>query len=127
LHSDRFGSRHRARPPAGAKSGSGVGASAGELTLIATAISEVARNIVSYAKQGEIVLSLVEGSRRGIKVVARDQGPGIPDVERAMQDGYSTGGGLGLGLPGAKRLMDGFSIVSEVGKGTTVSMTKWVH
>jgi serine/threonine-protein kinase RsbT len=104
-----------------------LGASATELTLIATAISEVARNIVSYAKQGEVVLSVVEGIHRGIKVVARDQGPGIPDVERAMRDGYSTGGGLGLGLPGARRLMDEFSIVSEVGEGTTVSMTKWVY
>ncbi len=104
-----------------------LGASSTEMTLIATAISEVARNIVSYARQGEIVLRLVEGSQRGIKVVARDQGPGIADIDRAMRDGYSTGGGLGLGLPGARRLMDEFSIVSEVGKGTTVSMTKWVH
>jgi serine/threonine-protein kinase RsbT len=104
-----------------------LGASLSEVTLIATAISELARNIVSYAKQGEIVLSVVEGSRRGIKIIARDQGPGIPDIGLAMRDGYSTGGGLGLGLPGAKRLMDEFSIVSEVGKGTTVSMTKWVR
>ncbi len=104
-----------------------LGASACEMALIATAISEVARNIVSYARQGEIVLSIVEGSQRGISVVARDQGPGIADIELAMRDGYSTGGGLGLGLPGARRLMDEFAIVSEVGKGTTVSMTKWVH
>lgn len=104
-----------------------LGASASEMALIATAISEVARNIVSYARQGEIVLRMVEGSQRGISVVARDQGPGIADIDRAMRDGYSTGGGLGLGLPGARRLMDEFSIVSEVGKGTTVSMTKWVH
>jgi serine/threonine-protein kinase RsbT len=104
-----------------------LGASLSEVTLIATAISELARNIVSYAKQGEIIFSVVEGSRRGIKIVARDQGPGIPDVALAMRDGYSTGGGLGLGLPGAKRLMDEFEIVSEVGKGTTVTMTKWVR
>jgi serine/threonine-protein kinase RsbT len=104
-----------------------LGASLSEVTLIATAISELARNIVSYAKQGEIVLSVVEGSRRGIRIVARDQGPGIPDIALAMRDGYSTGGGLGLGLPGAKRLMDEFEIVSEVGKGTTVSMTKWMR
>jgi serine/threonine-protein kinase RsbT len=104
-----------------------LGASLSELTLIATAISELARNIVSYAKHGEIILSVVEGSRRGIKIVARDESPGIPDVELAMRDGFSTGGGLGLGLPGAKRLMDEFAIVSEVGKGTTVTMTKWVR
>jgi serine/threonine-protein kinase RsbT len=104
-----------------------LGASLSEVTLIATAISELARNIVSYAKQGEIVLSVVEGSKRGIRIVARDQGPGIADIDLAMRDGYSTGGGLGLGLPGARRLMDEFTIVSELGKGTTISMTKWVR
>jgi serine/threonine-protein kinase RsbT len=103
-----------------------LGASSIAMTLIATAISELARNIVQYARQGEIVLSVVEGSRRGIQIVARDQGPGIPDLELAMRDGYSTAGSLGLGLPGAKRLMDEFAIDSEVGKGTTVSMTKWL-
>ena len=100
--------------------------SGSELTLIATAISEVARNIVSYAGSGEIVLRVVErGQRRGITVVARDRGPGIPDIERAMEDGFSTSRGLGLGLPGSKRLMDEFELVSEVGKGTEVTMTKW--
>ncbi len=100
--------------------------SSSELTLVATAISEVARNIVTYAKQGEIVLSLViQGRRRGIRVVAKDQGPGIADIERAMQDGFSTSSSLGLGLPGSKRLMDEFDIVSAVGKGTIVTMTKW--
>jgi serine/threonine-protein kinase RsbT len=103
-----------------------LGASSIAMTLIATAISELARNIVQYARQGEIVLSVVEGSRRGIQIVARDQGPGIPNLELAMRDGYSTGGSLGLGLPGAKRLMDEFAIDSEVGKGTTVSMRKWL-
>lgn len=99
-----------------------------DLTVIATAISEVARNIVVYAHQGEIVLSLVErAGRRGISVVARDQGPGIPDLELAMRDGYSTGKSLGLGLPGAKRLMDEFEIASEVGEGTTVTMRKWAR
>ena len=96
------------------------------MTLIATAISELARNIVQYARQGEIVLSAVEGSRRGIQIVARDHGPGISDLELAMRDGYSTGGSLGLGLPGARRLMDEFAIDSEVGKGTTISMKKWL-
>lgn len=98
------------------------------LTLLATAISEVARNIVSYAGRGEIVLSTVkQGARTGIVVVATDQGPGIRDIALAMQDGYSTGGSLGMGLPGAKRLMDEFEIVSEVGEGTTVTMTKWMR
>lgn len=100
--------------------------SSGDLTLIATAISEVARNIVAYAGRGEIVLRLTQqGDRRGLVVIARDRGPGIADIERAMQDGYSTSRGLGLGLPGCKRLMDEFSLVSEVGKGTEITMTKW--
>ena len=99
-----------------------------ELTLIATAISEVARNIVEYAGRGEVILSLTEGSNsQGIVVVARDQGPGIPNLEQALRDGYSTHGSLGLGLPGARRLMDEFEIVSEVGKGTTVTMKKWMQ
>lgn len=97
-----------------------------ELTLIATAISEVARNIVSYAGSGEVVMRLVRrGQRRGITVVARDKGPGIADIEQAMKDGFSTSRGLGLGLPGSKRLMDEFELVSEVGKGTEITMTKW--
>ncbi len=105
-----------------------LGFQGGDLALIATAISEMARNIVVYAKRGEIVLSPAqEGGKRGILVVARDRGPGIPDVALAMQDGYSTGKSLGLGLPGAKRIMDEFEIVSEVGKGTTVTMKKWVR
>jgi serine/threonine-protein kinase RsbT len=100
--------------------------STSEMTLVATAISEVARNIVSYAGSGDIVLRLVQrGKARGLMVVARDKGPGIADLERAMEDGYSTSGGLGLGLPGSKRLMDEFQIVSAPGKGTVVTMTKW--
>jgi serine/threonine-protein kinase RsbT len=100
--------------------------SGSELTLVATAISEVARNIVSYAGSGEIVLRVVQrGQRRGVTVVARDKGPGIADIERAMEDGFSTSRGLGLGLPGSKRLMDEFGLVSEVGKGTEITMTKW--
>ncbi|MGE5571842.1 MAG: anti-sigma regulatory factor [Bacteroidota bacterium] len=97
-----------------------------DLALIATAISEVARNIVVYAGYGEIILDVVrDGEREGIVVIARDEGPGIADVEKAMQDGYSTSKGLGLGLPGAKRMMDEFEIVSAVGKGTTITMRKW--
>jgi serine/threonine-protein kinase RsbT len=100
--------------------------SGSELTLIATAISEVARNIVTYAKRGQIALRLVsQGRRRGIRVVAKDDGPGIANIARAMEDGYSTSSSLGLGLPGSKRLMDEFDIVSALGKGTTVTMTKW--
>jgi serine/threonine-protein kinase RsbT len=100
--------------------------SGAELTLIATVISEVARNIVAYAGKGEIVLGIAQqGQRRGLRVMARDQGPGIPDIELAMQDGYSTSRGLGLGLPGSKRMMDEFNIVSEVGRGTEITMTKW--
>jgi RNA polymerase sigma factor (sigma-70 family) len=111
----------------GRKIAARAGFTATELAVIATAISEIARNIVKFAKRGEVVVSVVtENERTGVTVVARDVGPGIPDVERALQDGYSTYGGLGLGLPGAKRLMDEFEILSEVGKGTTVTMTKWM-
>jgi serine/threonine-protein kinase RsbT len=103
-----------------------AGFSPTELTIIATAISEIARNIVMFADRGEVVVSLVgENSRQGVTVVARDSGPGIPDLERALQDGYSGYGGMGLGLPGSRRLMDEFEITSEVDKGTTVIMTKW--
>ena len=104
-----------------------AGFTGSDLALIATAISEVARNIVVYAQTGEIVLRLSQrGSRRGLVVIARDNGPGIADVALAMQDGYSTGHTLGLGLPGARRLMDEFEITSQVGVGTTVTMKKWV-
>jgi serine/threonine-protein kinase RsbT len=104
------------------------GLSLTEQTLIATAISEVARNIVVYAHHGEVVLSSVEEQgRRGVMVVARDEGPGIPNPTLAMRDGFSTGNSLGMGLPGAKRLMDEFELSSTVGKGTTVTMKKWVR
>jgi serine/threonine-protein kinase RsbT len=103
-----------------------IGFAGSDLTIIATAISEIARNIVVYADRGEISLSVADhGGRRGIVVVARDEGPGISDIERAMRDGYSTGKSLGLGLPGARRLMDDFEIVSAVGEGTIVTMRKW--
>lgn len=99
-----------------------------EQTFIAMAISEVALNIIQYARKGEIILNTAQKTgTRGIVIVAHDAGPGIPDVELAMQEGYSTSGGAGLGLAGAKRLMDEFDIVSEVGKGTTVTMKKWVQ
>lgn len=97
-----------------------------DLAVIATAISELARNIVRYALHGEIVLRLVEDHpKRGVEVVATDDGPGIPDLARAMQDGYSTSGGLGLGLPGTRRLMDEFEITSDFGKGTRVTVRRW--
>jgi len=97
-----------------------------DLTLVATAISELTRNIVLYAKRGRIVLKGIErDGRLGIMVVARDDGPGIPNVARALESGFSTSGGLGLGLPGVKRLTDEFDIVSEVGRGTTVTVKKW--
>lgn len=103
-----------------------VGFSSSELTLIATAISELARNIVLYAKQGEIMLRVLErGEQRGVMVRARDQGPGIPDIRRALQGGFSTSRSLGLGLPGVRRLMDEFEIESRVGQGTTVTARKW--
>lgn len=103
-----------------------AGFSSGEQTVIAAAISEIARNILMYAKKGEIFLTLAtNGDRQGVVVVAKDQGPGIPDIERAMQYGYSTSHGVGAGLPGAKRLMDEFNVDSVVGQGTTITMKKW--
>jgi serine/threonine-protein kinase RsbT len=96
-------------------------------TLLATAISEVARNITTYATRGEVLLSIVRdnGGREGIRVVARDDGPGIDNIELALQDGYTSGGGLGLGLPGARRLVDEFEIESAPSEGTTVTLVKW--
>ncbi len=103
-----------------------VGFSTGDATLIATAISELARNIVSYARKGEISLKQVHASsRQGILIVASDDGPGIRDIRQAMRDGFSTSGSLGLGLPGVRRLMDEFEIASEPGRGTTVKVKKW--
>jgi len=105
-----------------------IGFSGADATLVATSISEVARNILEYAVRGEIILRPEQnGSVPGISVIARDEGPGIPDIHLAMQDGYTTGRGLGLGLPGARRLMDELQIESSVGVGTTVTMRKWVR
>jgi Anti-sigma regulatory factor (Ser/Thr protein kinase) len=103
-----------------------LGFGAGDLALIATAISELARNIVTYAKRGEMILAKIsEGGCPGLLVVSRDRGPGISDLDQAMRDGFSTSGGLGLGLPGVRRLMDDFEIVSAPGRGTTVTARKW--
>lgn len=113
---------------AGRELGAGLGFDSPELALIATAISEVARNIVLYARHGEILLSVLErGGKRGLLIIAQDQGPGIARLDLAMTDGYSTGGSLGLGLPGARRMMDEFEITSDIGKGTVVTMRKWVE
>jgi serine/threonine-protein kinase RsbT len=110
----------------GRKLAEDLGLADSEVTLLAAAISEVARNILEHARRGELLFNIVEkGVRRGLQVIARDDGPGIADVERAMQYGYSTAGGLGVGLPGAKWLMDEFSIDSTVGQGTRVTMCKW--
>lgn len=103
-----------------------LGFSSGDATLIAAAISELARNIVSYAGQGEILLQPIHGSKvAGMQVVAKDDGPGIRDISLAMRDGYSTSGSLGIGLPGVRRLMDEFEITSVPGRGTTVAVKKW--
>ena len=103
-----------------------LGFSSGDSTLIATAISELGRNILSYAGQGDIFISAIDGSNRsGILIVASDRGPGIPDIHQALRDGYSTSGGLGIGLPGVRRLMDEFEITSVPKRGTTVKVKKW--
>jgi serine/threonine-protein kinase RsbT len=105
-----------------------AGVSSTDLTLVATAISEIARNIVVHAGDGEMAMTIVEETgRRGVMIVARDRGPGIDDIARALEDGFSTGAGLGLGLPGARRIMDDFDISSQPGRGTTVVMHKWVR
>ena len=103
-----------------------LGFSATDATLIATAISEIARNIVVHVGEGEIAMRAVrDGTRFGLVIVASDAGPGIRDLEAALEHGFASGGGLGLGLPGARRLMDEFHVRSERGRGTTVTMTKW--
>jgi serine/threonine-protein kinase RsbT len=105
----------------------GLGFSLTELTRIATAISEIGRNIITFAGEGKVILSLeLDTPRRALVVRAIDKGPGIENLQEAMKDGYGTGGGLGLGLPGARRLMDEFEITSEVGRGTHVTMRKFV-
>jgi serine/threonine-protein kinase RsbT len=106
--------------------GAGLGFSSTDLTLLATAISELARNITTYAGEGEVSLRVLENSgRQGIEVVAADDGPGIDDVELAMQDGFTTGNGLGLGLPGTRRLVDEFELRTQPGGGTRVRVVKW--
>ena len=104
-----------------------LGFSLTDVTMIATAISEIARNITSYAGRGAVrVMVDQRESREALVVRAEDDGPGIADIERAMEDGYSTGRGLGLGLPGARRLMDRLVVESALGQGTVIEMWKWV-
>jgi serine/threonine-protein kinase RsbT len=102
-----------------------LGFSGVDATFIATAISELARNILAYAGKGEIILRAIHSSGDGILVIASDTGPGIRDIQQALRDGFSTSGSLGLGLPGVRRLMDEFEIKSRLGHGTTVSVKKW--
>lgn len=120
---DIVGARQKGRELAAA-----IGFSSGDQTMIALAISEIARNIVTYAKRGRVTVSpLDESGRRGVQIIAEDEGPGIADIDLAMRDGYSTGRSLGLGLPGSKRVMDDFEIVSRPGQGTTVTMRRWLR
>jgi serine/threonine-protein kinase RsbT len=103
-----------------------IGMSLVNQTKIITAASEIARNMLKYANGGKVVIEVVsKGKENGIRLIFKDQGPGIPDIKQAMKDGFSTGKSLGLGLPGTKRLVSEFDIISEVGKGTTVTVTKW--
>jgi serine/threonine-protein kinase RsbT len=103
-----------------------LGFSRTDATLVAAAISELARNIVVHAGRGEIALGRAyDDARNGVAIIARDQGPGIPDINAALRQGYGTKGGLGLGLPGVRRIMDEFEIETAPGRGTTVRMLMW--
>ena len=103
-----------------------LGFSLVDQTKVVTAASELARNTVQHGGGGVLTIDVVhEGSRAGLSLTFSDEGPGIPDIDRAMQDGYTTAGGLGLGLSGARRLSQGFTITSAPGRGTTVTITRW--
>lgn len=103
-----------------------LGFSLVDQTKIVTAASELARNTLIHGGGGDVHLeSLAEGSRKGLRLIFVDRGPGIPDIELALRDGYTTGSGLGLGLSGSKRLMSEFDLLSRVGEGTRVSVVKW--
>jgi serine/threonine-protein kinase RsbT len=105
-----------------------VGLSLVDQTKVVTAASELARNALVYAGGGDVSIAVVEnGLRRGLKLVFSDKGPGIPDIEQALTDGWTTGTGLGLGLGGSRRLVDEFDLASPPGKGTTVTVTKWAR
>ncbi len=106
---------------AAAKMGFGIT----DTTRIVTAASELARNIIKYAQEGEMFIRVIDRDVPGLELEFSDRGPGIADVDRAMAEGYSTTGGLGMGLPGARKLMDEMRIRSTVGQGTCVVVTKW--
>jgi serine/threonine-protein kinase RsbT len=109
------------------EAGRGLGLTATEIEALATAVSEIARNVVVHAVRGEVRLEVAGGEERPALVITiRDDGPGIAHIDRAMQDGYSTGPGLGLGLPGARSLVDELDISSRPGVGTTVTLKKWL-
>lgn len=102
-----------------------IGFAGKDQTLISTALSEICRNVLEYAGSGEAVIKAEKKANPGgIKIIISDRGPGIENIEMALKEGYSTGRGLGIGLPGAKRIMDQFDIESEIGKGTTIKMSK---
>lgn len=103
-----------------------MGFSTVDQTRIATAVSELARNVKQFAGNGRVTIFSLQGDRKGIQIVCEDDGPGIADIELAMTDGYSTVRSLGLGLPGTRRLMDEFQLESEPGKGTRVTIVKWL-
>ncbi|MCY1073420.1 anti-sigma regulatory factor [Archangium lansingense] len=97
-----------------------------EQTKMVTAASELARNTLDYGNGGQVTLQVLqEGLRKGLRLSFEDQGPGIPDIELALRDGYTSGGGMGLGLGGARRLVNDFEIISKVGEGTRVTVTRW--
>ncbi|NJL67392.1 MAG: anti-sigma regulatory factor [Microcoleus sp. SM1_3_4] len=103
-----------------------IGFSLVDQTKIVTAASELARNTVDYGKGGTVTLeTLQSGSRKGLRLIFEDKGPGIPDIELAMTDGYTSSNGLGLGLSGTKRLMHEFDIISRVGEGTRIAIARW--
>jgi serine/threonine-protein kinase RsbT len=103
-----------------------MGMSLVDQTKVATATSELARNIVRYAESGEVVIEeIADALRSGLQITFKDKGPGIPDLQTAMRDGFTTGGGMGFGLSGSKRLMNEFEIISQIGVGTTVIIKKW--
>ncbi len=98
-------------------------------TRLTTVASELARNIVKYAGRGRLITQSASSAtgKRGLRLIFEDEGPGIADVDLAMRDGYSTGGGLGKGLPGSKRMVDEFKIESIAGQGTRVTVMRWIH
>ena len=104
-----------------------IGFDSKDRTLIATAVSEICRNVIEHAERGEIMIESLQDDPCGIRIIVRDDGLGIENIDRAMRDGFSSGDGMGFGLPGAKRIMDEFKINSERGKGTEVIMAKWLQ